>query len=351
MSDMMEKEIKSRKNLPLTDIERLSADLPNTYIREILRGEIFLARYGMNRVLKQYAGLPLDSKIHVLFEHGILFTDYVGGAFRIHEYLPSLVASQYRVNVLKKQNNYHGAYAIGPYIHYADPLLSNKEIKEEKERLGKTLLVFPSHSIDCSTAQFDYDKFIKEIKKVGKNFDNIRICMYYQDINLKNHIPYQNEGFEIVTAGHFNDYNFLKRLKSFILTSDMTMANDIGTHLGYCIYLNKPHYIIQQNITYNTTNAVIEKNTNESNEKLNNSNNKTKIINLFSKYNETITPEQYELISYLWGFNEIKTPNELKNLILTIDNDYSNIKYYISCVKRAIDLYYEKLSLKLFNKL
>lgn len=346
MSDIMEKEIESRKNLPLTDIEKLSSDLPNTYTKEILRGEIFLARYGMNRNLKQYAGLPLDSKIHVLFEHGIIYTDYVGGAFRIHEYLPSMVASQYRIDILKKQPGYKGSYAIGPYIHYADSLLSKEKIKSEKERLGRTLLVFPSHSIDCITAHYDYQSFIDKINKVKEDFDSVRICMYYQDINLNHHIPYQKEGYEIVTAGHFNDYNFLKRLKSIILTSDMTMANDIGTHLGYCVYLGKPHYLTKQTINHEVTDVVNKKNTKEAKERQKESDNVYNITKLFSEYSENITADQYDLISYLWGFDEIKTKKEMYVLINQINSRYSSMKYYFSCVKRTKDLMMEKINLK-----
>lgn len=343
MSDIMEKEIESRKNLPFTDIEKLSADLPDTYTKEILRGEIFLARYGMNRILKKYAGLPLDTKIHVLFEHGIQFLDIVGGAFRIHECLPSMVASQYRVNILKKQKNYHGAYAIGNYIHYAESLLSNEQIKQEKERLGRNLLVFPSHSIDCTTTNFNYQAFIDKINEVKNDFDNIRVCLYYQDINLKRHLPYQKEGFEVVTAGHFNDYNFLRRLKSIILTSDITMSNDIGSHLGYCIYLNKPHYLTKQSVTYDVRDKVNKKNSENVVNSMSKSENVAKITKLFSEYDETITTEQYELISYLWGFNEIKTPTELKNMILEINSNYSSLKYYLSCIKRTKDLMIEKM--------
>lgn len=339
----MEKEIESRKNLPLTDVEKLSADLPDTYTKEILRGEIFLARYGMDRNLKEYAGLSLDSKIHVLFEHGIIYTDYVGGAFRIHEYLPSMVASQYRIDILKKQKGYKGAYAIGPYIHYADSLLSKEEVKAEKERLGRTLLVFPSHSIDCITAHFDYESFINKIKETSKDFDSVRICMYYQDINLKRHIPYQKEGFEVVTAGHFNDYNFLKRLKSIIEISDVTMANSIGTHLGYSIYLNKPHYLTKQEINYDVTDKVNEKNTKEATAILDKNDNVAKITDLFSEYNENITKDQQKLIGYLWGFDEVKSPKEMKSLITQINSSYSNIKYYLSCIKRTRDLMIEKI--------
>lgn len=343
----MEKEIESRKNLPLTDVEKLSADLPNTYRQEILRGEIFLARYGMDRNLKKYAGLPLDTKIHVLFEHGIQLSDYVEEAFRIHEYLPSMTASQYRLDILKKQKDYKGAYAIGPYIHYTDSILSKEEINAEKERLGRTLLVFPSHSIDCSTVNFDLESFMNKIKETSKDFDSVRICMYYQDVILKRHLKYQKEGFEVVTAGHFNDYYFLSRLKSIIEISDMTMANDIGTHLGYAIYLNKPHYLFKQPLEFEYREIIDKKNTTSILSNIEYNKNISDITNLFSENTPKITKKQYELISYLWGFDEVKTPEELRNIIIKINENYSSIKYYLSCFKRTKDLMLEKVSLKL----
>lgn len=343
----MEEEIESRKKLPLTDVENLAKTIKDTHFSEVLRGEIFLARYGMNRVLKKYAGFPMDYKIHVLFEHGVIFTDYVSGGFRIHEYLPSMVASQYRINILKQQKGYKGAYAIGPYIHYADPLLTKEEIKAEKERLGRTLLVFPSHSVDTTTSKFNIEEFINKIKETSKDFDSVRICMYYQDVLLKKHVPYQKKSFEVVTAGNSNDYYFMPRLKSIIETSDITMANNIGTHLGYCVYLNKPHYLFKQSITYEHTNKFDGNLVDEGITKEKFSNNVTHITKLFSEYNENITKEQYELISYLWGFNEVKTHSELKELIIKINNNYSNIKYYLSCIKRAKELLIEKGSLKL----
>ena len=52
----------------------------------------------------------------------------------------------------------------------------------------------------------------------------------------------------VVTAGYIMDPLFLSRLKSIIQLSDLTMSNNVGTHLGYCIYLNKPHWIVRQKI-------------------------------------------------------------------------------------------------------
>ena len=339
----MSDESGKRQNLKFTEIEKLSQPIERAD-NYLFNGEIGFARYRMDKILKEYANFPLDKKIHALFEHGILFTDYCEGYFRAHEYEPNIVASQYRVEVLKKQKHYSGAYAIGPYIHYAKNLLTPEKIKEEKERLGKTRVVFPSHSIEGLISTFDYEKFYEEIKKLSSDFDSVRICMYYKDVNLKRFKPYEKKGFEIVTAGHFNDYNFMPRLRSIIETSDMTMSNEIGSHLGYCIYLNKPHFLFNSHkTTYEgekdgeNTDLMIRHTNNAQNKKINNDN-VTNIRNCFSKFETEITDQQYELINYLWGLNKIKTPEELNNIFLEINNNHSQIKYLLSGLIRFKDI-------------
>lgn len=340
-------ESKNREQLKFTDIKKLSQNIEFNN-KELWTGELQFYRYGMDKILKEYANFPLNNKIHALFEHGIIYTDHCYGVFRAHEYVPSIVASKYRVGVLEKQKYYSGAYAIGPYIHYAKSLLSEETLKSEKERLGKTLLVFPSHSIDGLVSNFKLEPFLDEIDTLAKDFDSVRICMYYKDVTLNRFKEYQKRGYEVVTAGHFNDYNFLPRLRSIIETSDMTMANDIGSHLGYCIYLNKPFYLYNPN----DVKHIGEEN-NEDTEKMvhcekifqKTKENNINIINMnqeFSSYSEKINKKQYNLISYLWGFDEVKTPDELNNLFLKINENFSYIKYYLSGFTRLKTLLKEK---------
>lgn len=310
-----------RKNLKFSDVNTLSQDLNSNYNPGLYAELGFW--YSMDTILKTYAKLPLNYKIHALMEHGVILTEFAEGAFRVHECLPSIVSSKYRVNILKKEKNFKGAYAIGPYIHYAQPLLSNNQLKIEKERLGKTLLVFPSHSTAAYLSKFDYEGFCNDIKRYSEDFDSTLVCLYYQDIQLNKHKIYQKNGFEVVTAGHANDNYFMPRLRSIIELSDMVMANDIGSQLGYCIYLKKP-YFLDSNYSYevdptDTSAKLLKKNENAK-----------KIYNLFSNFNEKINKEQYDLISYLWGFGEVKSSEELKKLILNINQDFSLIKYYIS---------------------
>lgn len=76
------------------------------------------------------------------------------------------------------------------------------------------------------------------------------IYLYWKDAVLGKDKEYMDNGFTIVTAGYQSDFRFLKRLKTFIKLSDFTMSNAVGTHVGYCVVLDKPHYIFSQKISY-----------------------------------------------------------------------------------------------------
>ncbi|RGZ30770.1 hypothetical protein DW991_22365, partial [Bacteroides thetaiotaomicron] len=237
---------------------------------------------------------------------------------------------------------------IGPYIAYARPLLDSNELKSLKKTLGKTLLVFPSHSIDKMTTQFDntdftlkktlgktllvfpshsIDKmttqfdntdFTKEILRIKKNndFKTVIISMYWKDICEKAELcrAYEDLGFKIVCSGHKNDINFLSRQKSIIELSDITMSNEVGTHIGYCIFLEKPHYLYSQEISYKESLAEVIKAENINND-LMQSQLKDKFIvgKAFSSYSEEINEEQKKIVDYYWGTSNIK--NNLKDLL------------------------------------
>ena len=44
-----------------------------------------------------------------------------------------------------------------------------------------------------------------------------------------------------------------------IKLADMTISNAVGTHIGYCIYLNRPHYIFSQSVNYIANSTMEEK--------------------------------------------------------------------------------------------
>lgn len=253
--------------------------------------------YGINIAVKKKLNksiLPLN----VVIEHGVYFGDNVSSS-ELEYYKSPVVYTMgwYREKLLRSHG--YNAFAIGPYILNVPSFLSEKTRKRLKERMGKILLVFPSHSIEGVYSEYDVSLFDRKIKEMSVEYDTVLICMYWKDIIEKRNLAYEKSGYTIVTAGHRSDPAFLSRLKDLILLSDMTISNNIGTHIGYSICLNRPHFLFSQEVDYQGENVMKEQ----------------KDINwdaysltlkefqiVFGRSDANITQEQLQLVYKYWGY-------------------------------------------------
>ena len=325
---MMGKEIfdfEKTKDLEVTDIFTLIEHM------EYLKGDEFLPDiYSIGYILNQYAGMPDDYPIRGIIEHAPQLSKLLVGGFSVHNSLPSIVCSKFRVELIESEEGNHGAYAIGPHIAYAKHAYTEKKIVEEKKRLGKNLLVFPAHSVQGLDANYDFEDFINEIKRIGEDFDSIRICLFWKDILEGKYKYYLDDEFELVTAGNFYDPLFLPRLKTIIETSTITMSNSLGTHVGYCVFLNKPHYLYSSDVNLDKSKTDGEKISNHQykfnlqfRESLDNDEGIKELIQEFSIYQDNISKKQYELVNYYWGVDQIKSKREIRELIYLLDGKYN----------------------------
>ncbi len=284
--------VSERSKMNIFDIEKLAAELPYYPIEEVKDSNF----YGYAYHIKKYAGIE---KLCFSLEHGLYNDEYISP----HNYLKTtkgiLTFNQTRCDLLIEKTN-KPSYAIGPYIHYANSLLNDDEIMSYKKELGKVLLFFPSHSTGELTAEYNDDAVINEVKQFAKEhgFDTVLVNLFYYDVLYKNYADaYRNAGFKLSTAGHRYDLNFVSRLKSIIMLSDYVVGNDFGTNIGYCIYLNKPFYILKNNMLDGKKGMFRQ------------------IGDIFTSYSESITKEQYDMCAKYWGFNSIKNKEELKSII------------------------------------
>jgi hypothetical protein len=325
------------KNLEFTDIYKLVEPIKH------LEDEKWLPDiYFIGKTLKEYAGLPANYEIKAFIEHAAQLSDYTESGFRVHESLPSIVTSLFRVSVIERVSENNGAYAVGPYIAYAKSALSEEKLKSEKKRLGRNLLIFPVHSIRGLQVSYDIDTFCKKIKDIASEYDSVRVCLYWKDVLLGTAEKYQEYGFEVITAGHYYDPMFMPRLKSIIETSTMTMSNKLGTYVGYCIYLNKPHFILKSKLemiklsndgekiaeTEYKVSRIVKKKLQNHDIDL--------IYELLSKNQEFITKDQYDHLNKYWGFDQIKTPKQLRRLLLEIEGEYQLNNHEITSLKNSI---------------
>jgi len=305
-----QKEVAYRKTLSIFDYARLSENLPYSPTERVIDNNL----YGYAKHLKEYAGIQQDLKAYM--EHG-LFLGRIVHQDQYHWHFPRIITmSEGRRAILKDKIPQKESIAIGPYIHYANSLYSAEEMKKLKKKLGKVLLVYPFHSMKNVKSSFnDYD-LIEEIKRVGKNYDSVLISLYYLDaLDKDKQDAYASEGFHLVSAGHKFDPHFVARQRAHIELADLTMSNGMGTQTGFCIYLNKPHYIFQQNINQQAISAQESKRF-----KTNSAGSDKELVayqrnyfsTLFSELRSDISAQQREETGEFWGFDSIKTKEELR---------------------------------------
>jgi len=291
-------ECEKRKKYNIFDYINLAKDIPLYPRSRFLQNNY----YGLYRLLyKHYAQILVKDKSFI--EHGLFLGNYVDNFSLTNNKINSLLTfGSYRKKIIEKSTKKE-VITTGPYIKYAESLLPRNDFIALKEELGKVLLVFPSHSIENFKHKFNIDFFIEEIeriKHIGK-FETVIVNMYWLDIQNRGFKKYLNKGYKITTAGHRNDAYFLDRLRSVIELSNHTMSNKFGSHLGYCINLNKPHYLFSQ-----THSLVVGKegdsqlSIRESKEAQSKKEEKY-FEEYFGSFQDTITPKQKEIVIYYFG--------------------------------------------------
>lgn len=259
--------------------------------------------FGNFKAIKRAVGNKFEP--NCLIEHGLYFGEYViKDECRIKGLKTIYTYGEYRLNALKNSDiqelKHIDIKLIGPYVKYAKNFKSEIELDLVKKKYGRILLVFPFHESPEFEIQFDIDAFISKIKDLSVNYDSVFVSMFWLDIIKNNYKCYSDAGFTIVSSGHRSDPYFLQRQRDLIDLSDMTMSNEIGTHIGYCISLGKPHYMFNQSV--NITDILNKTNDNfdESYWKIYNKERET-FYNAFSTTEPKITQEQIKLVEYYWG--------------------------------------------------
>lgn len=311
------KEVQQRRAGDIFNYKLIALPLPYYPTETVIENNY----YGLGRVLSEYAGLV--GRTNTYIEHGVFFGPNVVPWEREWKVKRIIVPSSVRLQHLRSKGIQTDIAVVGPYIHYAKPLLHPTDFEKVKSNLGKVLLVFPTHSTINVAAEYDIDHFISYLESIRSNYDTVLVCLYWLDA-LRAEIvrKYETHHFKIVTAGNRFDPYFLNRLKSLISLADDTISNDVGTHVGYCISLNKSHYIFAQEVSYAAKNMIeeirLKRSFNKEGEDtliFNNEINEVKsAFSVFSPGN--ISDLQIQIVNKYWGLSEVKNDLLLKKLLV-----------------------------------
>jgi len=313
-----QKEVYKRSLLPFQSVEDLSKPIPINWIEACavdMRESLY---YGALPVLLDYAGLSglTMPPINLGVQHGYVFEICNWEKSKLEK--RNLVWSRKLVDMYREYTDNPDIYAIGAAYFYAKPLLDECQFTKEKRRIGKNLLAFPMHSQGNVDTNYDPNKFLNILVEERKRFDTVRVCMYWKDILRGAHKVFIDAGFECVCNGHIYDLNFLRRQKTLFELADATISNGVGSHIGYSLYSGKPHWLIDDEYKYVNTHKSGDA---EDLTDVTKKDNFLRVKNAFLHNSEyMITPQQKEIVDVFWGVSDMKTPEELRDLFLTLYN-------------------------------
>lgn len=197
--------------------------------------------YGHIHAIYGYAGLSMNKPLALpKIEHGVNFSESPIEKQEIYSHPNLVFQGEYKKMMIHNVNPLKPVFCIGPYIHYAEDYYTNEHIESIRSRNGKTLLVFPTHSYEESSMDYDLPAFVDSVMDgIGKSYNTVLVSGYWLNLNSPVFTMFESQGAKIISAGARFDPSFLKRLKTMIQLADGVAGNDIGTHIGYSLILGK----------------------------------------------------------------------------------------------------------------
>ena len=305
------REVERRATLDLFDYKNIAQPLPKCYFEICTDNNYF----GIGNSIRNYIGSN-EGYLKAFVEHGYFFGSYVQEMEKITFAKKIFTFSKVRKDIIEPVVDGKEVIPIGPYIHYAQDYYDSDKFAEVKKELGKTLLVFFSHSGTGESVCFDIDELIAKINSVRSKFQTVVVSLFWSDINPTIEKRLHEEGYLIFSSGHRYDYYFLSRQKTMIKLADVTMSNSLGTHLAYCTYFNKPHWIVRQNLSLKALNKKGQANISIAG-KMGKSfeTQQEELYGAFSEFQEELTAVQRNLCDRYFGFSNVKEKKEFKLII------------------------------------
>lgn len=249
--------------------------------------------YGLEKLILT-KNLSLDN---TFIEHGLFFGSYIQEDLKLQKTIDTVITfGAYRKKIIENVFPNKKILTAGAYLLHFDHILSTEERKQLKNDIGKTVLVFPAHSISGMNRVFSEVELVSKVNDMYSNIKTIIICLYYIDYLSPKKETYEQLGCTVTTCGHKFDSFFLNRLKTLIDLADYTVSNKLGTHVGYCLSMNKPHHYIESGqFSEVALNSEGEREINSSHKTDNDAKDiELEFNELFKVKNEDITPSQYK---------------------------------------------------------
>ena len=268
--------------------------------------------YGHEYWIRKYASY--ENTIYGMIEHGFNHADDKSKIGWDAEWDSGNIITfgDSRLPIFKELYPDYNILRIGPRLHYADMDRNYyNEIKSKLSSTGKTIVLYPSHSIENIVYTYDIEMFVRRAVDFAKHngITNILVSLHPQDIFHGFDAKYREIAPNIIpVTGGSDNLMFLPRLKAILSIADITYSNLVGTHVGYSIYMGKPH-VIDSASDNQKSETVIQYNKATGSDFMAS---EQQFANMFDgKDPWNISKEQYDFIDFHFGLHHVKSPEEM----------------------------------------
>jgi hypothetical protein len=283
--------------------------------RELVTPELHESNdfYGHAALLKRYAARPALSSLKVAIEHGVILNDYVWQQDVTSGMPLFLCASSVRAHLFAQRRTKSRAVPIGPMPYY----VKTEPVPAPTRHI---LLAFPSHSSHRVKAVFDAQAFAQRLAEVGKDYDDVHVCVYWRDVQSGLDRLFRERGFTCVSAGHMFDAAFLPRLLRLLSGAAAAMTNEVGSAVLYAAFAGKPVWIEPQHVDYVASEDVLAVDTPDF---ADHPTVETMLL-LFNQQRADLSVAQRTFAADVLGMEHVKSPAQIAALLAEAESCYRN---------------------------
>lgn len=206
--------------------------------------------YGHLEALYGYAGMKqkVNACVFPAVEHAVKF-NYIPSRSEeeIARYSNFICQSDYMKESIHDINSSKPVFCIGTYLQYVEGYYNESEMQGLKDRFGRTILVFPSHTLESDSHEREDEDIVNEVFKIveGK-YDTVMVSAYWADLDWELYREFEKRGAVMVSCGYREDPLFIRRLKSLFELSDLVVVNSVASPVGFAKFMNKPLKLIMK---------------------------------------------------------------------------------------------------------
>ncbi len=305
------------------DLKQLCADRPPAI------GEH--TAYGIDSILKQYAGLPGSYRLKVINLHGITWREDFILEADMQEYPVIFCYPPYRKNIFITKTKKKVILSASPFLYLVELL------KGQPQPPRQGTIFFIPHSSISVLAELDLELLAEKLLNLSDEYKPITICVYWKDFHLGRHIPFQKRGFRIVSAGHAFDPDFLFRYYHLCSIHRYSASINLGSHIFYSIKAGCSYFHLNVEddlkISY-----IAEEHVLKSDFAPPTRDREAAIKSLFMKPQPSMTKEQMRTVDYYLGADYLKSPAGLCLQLIWAELLYFSlrIKGKFSCLIKKV---------------